>query len=119
MSDGYSGQHFFGEIDELNDELDKAVGEMRDAGRKKAQTEHDYRVALAKKMWELRACGTPATGMGDLARGDDVVAMRKLERDAAESEYWASQEAINVMKIRVRTVSEQIGRDWGRPNSSY
>lgn len=119
MSGEYSGQHFFGEIDQLNDDLDRAVGGMRDAGRAKAEAEHDYRVALAKKMWSLKASGLPATGMSDLARGDEDVALLKLRRDAAESDYWASQEAINVMKLRIRTVSEQIGREWGRPNSSY
>ena len=115
--DSFAEQHFFGEIEQLNDELDESVEAMRSAGRKKAQTEHDYRVALAKKIWELRAVKVPVTIVGDLARGDDEVALLKLKRDAAETDYWTSQEAINVGKLRVRTVSEQIAREWGRPSN--
>lgn len=115
--DGYAGQHFFSEVDELNDQLDEAVDAMRKAGSKKAEAERDYRVALASKIWDLRAVKVPVSIVGDLARGDEDVALLKLRRDAAESEYWASQEAINVGKIRVRTVSEQIAREWGRPSN--
>ena len=115
--DGYAGQHFFSEVEALNDQLDGMVDGMREAGRRKAQAEHDYRVALAKRMWELRSQGTPVTVLGDLSRGDEAVALLRLRRDAAESDYWTSQEAIKVGKIRVRTVAEQIAREWGRPSN--
>ena len=113
----FTGQHFAWELDQLNDQLDESIGALRIAGSKKAETERDYRVALAKKIIALRALGTPVTIINDLARGDEEVATLRLKRDVAESEYWTSQEVINVGKLRVRTVNDQIGREWGRPSN--
>ena len=114
----YTGQHFAWELDQLNDQLDESIGELRRAGTAKAQTERDYRVALAKKIVELRSQGTPVTIINDLAKGDEGVALLRLKRDVAESEYWTSQEVINVGKLRVRTVNDQIAREWGRPSNT-
>lgn len=114
----YTGQHFFFEIDQLNDELENAVDLLRMDGVNKAQAEHDYRVALAQKIWDLRSQGLPATLIHDLARGDEDVAMLKLKRDAAESEYWTDQESIQATKLKIRVVNDQIGREWGRPSNT-
>lgn len=117
MNDGYTGQHFAFELDELVADAEKRVDELRESGRNKASTEWRYRVELAKKMWELKAGGVPATGMSDLARGDEDIAMLKFYRDAAETDFKASQEALNVAKLKIRVVSDQIAREWGRPSN--
>ena len=46
-----------------------------------AQTEHDYRIALAKKIMELRTDGTAVTIIKDLSQGDKIIANVKLERE--------------------------------------
>jgi hypothetical protein len=52
--------------------------------REHAQAEKLYRVALARRIVELRADGQAATLAADLARGDETVAMLRYERDIAE-----------------------------------
>lgn len=49
-----------------------------------AEAERAYREALAKKITELRANGASVTLCGDLARGDEHVALLKYKRDVAE-----------------------------------
>jgi hypothetical protein len=49
-----------------------------------AHAEKAYRVALAKKITELRAEGAAATTAADLARGDQHVAQLRFHRDVAE-----------------------------------
>lgn len=113
--DNYTGQHFFAEVDFLNDQLEEKVDEMRQAGRDMAQAEHNYRVELAKLIWKLRAQGVPVTIVNDLARGDEKVALLKLKRDASETDWKTAIEVVNTTKIKVRVIAEQIGREWGRP----
>lgn len=117
MPDSYTGQHFFAEVDMLNDQLEESVDEMRIAGREMAQAERDYRVALAKKIWDLRTSGIPVTIINDLARGDEEVAMLKLKRDASETDWKTCIEVVNTTKLKVRVIAEQIGREWGRPSN--
>ena len=111
----YAGQGDYAEIVELEDDLDQEVDALRRAGSALAKREADYRKALAVKILEERAKGTPVTIISDLCRGDEQIADLKLLRDSAEAIYKASQEAINVKKLRVRTVSAQIDREWSRP----
>lgn len=59
-----------------------------------AQAEHDYRIALAIKLLEYRTAGAPATIMGDLCRGDKVIAKLKLERDIARGMSDACKQGI-------------------------
>ena len=67
----YAGQGDYAEITELEDELDDEVDSMRRAGCALAQREADYRKALAVKILEERAKGTPVTIISDLCRGDE------------------------------------------------
>ncbi|RLB94077.1 MAG: hypothetical protein DRH26_02305, partial [Deltaproteobacteria bacterium] len=57
------------------------LSEQKGLIQEKAQTEHDYRVALAVKITELRTEGTPVTIMSDLCRGYKPIAKLKLDRD--------------------------------------
>lgn len=116
-SQGYTGQHFPREIDQINKDLEDLVDHLMDAGLNRAQAEHDYRVSLAKKIWVLRAQKVPVTIVSDLARGDEEVALLKLKRDSDDSDYWTTQEAINVEKLKLKTVNDQVSREWGRPSN--
>jgi hypothetical protein len=53
----------------------------REAAGAAAESEREYRKALADKMVELIAGGTAATAAGDLARGDKRVADLRYKRD--------------------------------------
>ena len=68
--------------------------EMKDCVIKAAESERAYRVALSQKMTEFRAEGTPITIMGDLCRGDKVIAKLKLDRDIARGMSDACRQSI-------------------------
>lgn len=93
--------------------LDRAVRELRPRGQKKAQTEHDYRVALSKRLTILRAEGNPVTHLADIAKGEEEIARLRMERDIAESLYESAQEGINVYKLKIRILEGQLSREWG------
>lgn len=93
--------------------LDAAVKALKPRGQKKAQTEHDYRVALSKRLLELRAAGQPVTHLLEIAKGEPEIAGKRLERDIAESLYESAQEAINVQKLKIRVLENQLSREWG------
>lgn len=94
--------------------LDKAIGQFGVRGRIYAQAEHDYRVALSKKILLARDKGTPVTIISDVCRGDPEIAKLRLEKDTAKACYDAAKEAINGYKLQIRILDAQIEREWGR-----
>lgn len=61
-----------------------AERERTEAAEKLAEAERIYRVELAKAILVMKAKGTPATVCQDLARGDEMVAGLRYERDVAQ-----------------------------------
>lgn len=92
--------------------LDAAIKQLGIRGRAYAQAEHDYRVAMRKKVLEERANGTPVTIISDVCRGDPQIAKLRLERDIALTVYESAQEAINGYKLQIRILDSQIEREW-------
>jgi hypothetical protein len=102
-------------LKELNDKsgrLDKALGGLGKYGRAYAEYERDYRMALNKKIIEERTKGTPVTIISDICRGDSVVADLKYKRDCAETLYKSCLEGINVLKLQLKLLEEQISREY-------
>jgi hypothetical protein len=66
----------------------------RGAVRDLAEKERAYKMALAKKITELRGNGTAQTVAGDMARGDDEVSLLRLERDLARGTVTSSKSAL-------------------------
>ena len=97
--------------------IDKAIGQLGARGRTFAQADHDYRVALQKKILLERDKGTPVTIISDICRGTPEIAKLRFERDVAEVMYDAAKEAINGYKLQVRILDAQIEREWGRCNA--
>ena len=94
--------------------LDVALGELGKRGRDHAQAEKDYRIALAEKMITERESGKPATILSDICRGDKSIAMLKFQRDCMEVSYKAAQEAINIYKIQIKSLENQLDREYNR-----
>jgi hypothetical protein len=57
---------------------------VKEAYKAYALAEEAYRIALAKRIVELRAEGIPATLCADLARGTESIARLKTVREIAE-----------------------------------
>ena len=102
------------EIEKYNNMLELAVTEMKSRSKKLAESEYYYRMALSKRLTELRAEGQAVTHLADIARGEPEIAKLRLNRDIAEGLYNSSQEAINVYKIKIRVLENQYAREWGQ-----
>ena len=76
-----------------------------------AQTEHDYRIAVAKKVLELRAEGVPVTVISDLTRGEKLIAKLKLDRDIAKGMSDACNQAIMAIRASMSGLQSLISRD--------
>lgn len=94
--------------------LDKAISQLGIRGRTFAQAEHDYKVALSKRILEHRADGMPVTIISDVCRGEPEIARLRLERDISEVVYKSALEAINSYKLQIRILDAQIEREWSR-----
>lgn len=101
------------EIEKYNNMLETAVTEMKSRSRKLAESEYHYRIALSKRLTELRSEGQAVTHLADIARGEPEIAKLRLNRDIAKGLYDSSQEAINVYKIKIRVLENQYAREWG------
>lgn len=66
---------------------------LREAAGKLADAERAYRMALAKAITRFRAEGSAATVCADLARGDQVVAQLRWQRDVQQGVLDAAQQA--------------------------
>jgi hypothetical protein len=92
--------------------LDGVITQLKIRGRKMAETEADYRSALAQKILQLRAEGFPATIMSDVVRGDREVAKLRLVRDIAKTEYEVANEMLQVLKLQIRVLQAEVERDF-------
>jgi len=93
-------------------QLNQVITEMKKRGRKLAECEADYRVALAQKILTLRAEGFPATIMSDVCRGDREISRLRLQRDIAKTEYEVSSEFLQTLKLQIRVLQAEIERDF-------
>lgn len=108
------GYELIKEVQQKTALLDKALKESKERGIASADAERAYKVALSKAMLTEREKGTPVTIISDICRGQEGIAALRRERDIAEALYKAAKEAINVYKIQLRVLQEQVEREWGR-----
>lgn len=96
---------------EINEQLNLALLLFKKRGREYAEAERKYRIALQQEILKLRVDKIPVTIISDLARGSEIVAQLKFERDCAEAEYKSCIEAIQVKKIQLKIVRSEIEED--------
>lgn len=101
------------EIQEKTRLLDAAIKQLSKRGQAYADSERTYRIALAKRILELRETGVPVTIISDICRGDKEIAGLRFDRDCAEIVYKSAQEAINNYKLQIRILDSQVQREWG------
>lgn len=107
-----SGQDLLIELQGKIQLLDKALGQLKHRGRDYADAEQNYRMELSKKILLERDKGTPVTIISDVCRGNECIAKLKFMRDVAETTYKAAQEAINVYKLQIKILENQIDREY-------
>ena len=102
----------YAERSELFGALMDELAALRASGCQYAENESEYRKALRLAILEERDAKTPVTIISDVCRGREDIAEKKRLRDCSEALYRASQEAINVYKLKIRTLDEDIKRTW-------
>lgn len=101
------------EIQERTKKLDQAIEHLAENGRDLAIKEKEYKIALNKKALELRAEDMPVTLINQVIYGYDDIALLRLARDTAQVKYNANQEYLNVLKLEIRVLENQIAREYG------
>ena len=101
------------QIEEKSKKLDKAIQELATNGYDLAEKEREYKTAVSQKALELRANDTPVTLINQIIYGYKEIADLRFDRDVAEVKYNANLEYINVIKLQIRILENQIAREWG------
>ena len=101
------------EIQKKSEMLDKAIQELATNGYDLAEKEKKYKTAVSQKALELRANDTPVTLINQIIYGYKEIADLRFDRDVAEVKYNANLEYINVIKLQIRILENQIAREWG------
>ena len=61
----------------------------------------------------MKAEGCTSTELSNIIKGQPEVAEAMFKRDNAKVFYTANQEHINVVKLELRVLENQIAREWG------
>lgn len=96
--------------------LDNSIKMLRKTGSDYAKAYTDYRVALAKELVKLKEEGYAITLAGDIARGKPDIAHLKYEEISKEAIYKANMESINVLKLQIKIIQEQLNKEYGGVN---
>lgn len=118
MDESFGGAGDFLLIQRLMQELDEEIESLRLAGYQLAENEAEYRMRLQLQILAERAKGTPVTVISDLCRGNAEIAELKKLRDCSEVAYKSCMEKINTLKLDIRVINDQIGREWSRPTTT-
>lgn len=100
------------ELEKATAQLDGLLKMLRTLGTTKAETERDYKMAISKKVLEMKDQKIPSTIINLTIYGQPEIARLRFERDVAEVNYNACQEAININKLKVKILSAQMEREY-------
>lgn len=95
-------------------ELNKSLKKLRETGTDFAEAERDYKITLRQEALKLRNDDKLAvTLIQQIVYGVPEVANKRFQRDVKEAIYKANQEAINVLKLQIRILENQLQREYG------
>lgn len=107
----------YNEIESLMAELSQSIRLLRKKGTELAEAEREYKLSLRQEALKLRETeGMPVTLINQVIYGVPEVAEKRFKRDVAEATYTANQEHINVTKLKLRILENQLAREWGNAN---
>lgn len=105
-------QDLMEELTNTRNELRKSMQMLRKHGEDLAVKERDYQVIKAQVWRTLKAEGWTSTDLNATIKGQPDVAEAMFARDNAQVMYDANQEHINVVKLDLRILENQIAREW-------
>ena len=83
-------------IEDSKRELHGIKNELRELGKRKAQSEHDYKLAKRKKHLELKSQKYTGTDINNIIDGEPGVAELRLERDLAVELVKATHDIVMI-----------------------
>lgn len=98
-------------IDKLNicvAALTKGNIQLKTLGLKKAESERVYRVALAKKIFNLKMNKVQVSLIRDLSRGDEEISRLRLERDIADNDYYVCKSSMENLKVEIDVLRSKL-----------
>lgn len=101
------------DIEKAINDLKTTLSEYKKLQKDYAMKEKKYRVALSKRLLELRAQGQAVTHLADIAKGMEDIAQLRFERDIAEGLVRSAEEGINFYKLKIREMESQYNKEWG------
>lgn len=101
------------QIQRLMNELTASIKLLRKNGENLAAAEQDYKVTLRQEALKLRAGDMPVTLINQVIYGVPEVAEKRFKRDVEQANYDANREHINVTKLKLRILENQLAREWG------
>lgn len=104
----------YNELQRKIKELDYSIKALRENGTEYAKAERDYKIKLREEALKLRTeKEMPVTLIAQIIFGVPSVADLRFKRDIAETIYKANQEAIQSIKLQMRLIEAQLGREYG------
>lgn len=100
------------ELNKARQELNTSMQMLRKHGEDLARAENEYQVKKAQTVLLMKRDGASITEIGLSIKGQPEVAEAMLKRDIAKTMYEANQEHINVKKLDIRVIENQIAREW-------
>lgn len=100
------------QIKNLTDDLNTGLKDLRSRGVAYAEAYRKYRMLLAQELLRLRNEGMPVTIAYDIARGKKEIADAKFEELKTEAYYKSCLEGINVYKMQIKILENQLGREF-------
>ena len=106
--------NLFNEIEELIDKLNSGISLLAKYGKELAEKEREYKITLRQEALKLRNEKNMAvTLINQIIYGIPEVAQKRFNRDVAETMYQTALENINVKKLQLRVLENQLQREWG------
>lgn len=102
------------ELNAKTRQLDFSVKDLRANGTAYAEAEKAYKIKLRETCLRMRSEGMAVGLIDKTCYGVPEVAELRFRRDVAEAVYRANMEAINAIKLEIRIINEQLGREWGQ-----
>ena len=102
------------QVNDLCNKLTQSIKILAKYGKELAEAEKNYKTTLRQEALKLRTQkDMPVTLIQQVVYGIPEVAEKRFKRDVAEAMRNTAQENINVQKLQIRILEEQIKREWG------
>lgn len=115
--DSMGGLGDYIKLQQLYDEVEHLIEELRQNEYEAAEHERRYRMLVSTKTASERMKGTPVTVISDLVRGEDPIAHAKLEWQKSEADAKATQHLIFLRKDQMAYMTKIISNEMYRPSN--